>query len=65
MVLLYIERHPAKIKELAVKEEESPQDMKKYVEEISRDKKKLLRQVENLDRCINDNDIICYNGFNK
>lgn len=53
---VYIERHPAKIKELEVQEKEDPQDMKKYVEEISRDKKKLLRQVENLDRCINDTD---------
>ena len=35
---VYIERHPAKIKELEIQEDEGPQDMKKYVEEISRDK---------------------------
>lgn len=51
---IYIERHPEKIEELKPKKQDEPQDFKKYVEEISRDKKRLLKQVDNLDRTIND-----------
>ena len=51
---IYIERHPEKIKELKTKKSDEPQDFKKYVEEISKDKKKLLKRVDNLDRIIND-----------
>ena len=43
------------LKELKAKEEE-PQDIRRYIEEISKDKKKILKKVENLDRIINDSE---------
>ena len=52
---IYFERHPETKKELKAKEEE-PQDIRKYIEEISKDKKKILKKVENLDRIINDSE---------
>ena len=48
---IYYERHPETKKELKAKEEE-PQDIRRYIEEISKDKKKILKKVENLDRII-------------
>lgn len=51
---IYFERHPETIKNLKTKKEEEPQDFRKYIEEISKDKKRLLKQVDNLDRTIND-----------
>ena len=50
---IYFERHPETIRELKTKKEE-PQDIRKYIEETSKNKKKLLKQVDNLDRIIND-----------
>ena len=52
---IYYERHPETKKELKAKEEE-PQDIRRYIEEISKDKKKILKKVENLDRIINDSE---------
>ena len=42
---IYFERHPETIKKLKTKKEEEPQDFRKYIEEISKDKKRLLKQV--------------------
>ena len=53
---VYFERHPETIKNLKIKKEEEPQDIRRYIEEISKDKKKLLKKVENLDRIINDSE---------
>ena len=53
---IYLERHPERIEELEQSDDEEPQDMKKYIEEVSTNKKKLLKMVDNLDRCINDPD---------
>ncbi len=53
---IYLERHPERIEELEQSDDEEPQDMKKYIEEVSINKKKLLKMVDNLDRCINDPD---------
>ncbi len=52
---IYFERYPETTKELKTTKEE-PQDIKKYIEEISKDKKKLLKKVEKLDRIINDSE---------
>ena len=53
---IYFERHPKKIKEIKQTKSEEPQNIKEYIEEISTNKKKLLKQVDNIDRCINDPD---------
>lgn len=56
---IYLERYPKKVKEIKQnKKVEEPQNMKEYIEKVSTQKKKLLKEVDNIDRCINDPDIL-------
>ena len=54
---IYIQRQPNKKKELQ-KTEEPKDDMAKYLEDVSKAKKKLLNRVKKIDKCINDNDTL-------
>ncbi len=53
---LYLEERPEKLKEIknTKKVTKQPEDIRKYIEKITEEKKELLKKVEKLDICIND-----------
>ena len=52
---IYLEKHPEKIREMQNNNTIKPkQNLTKYLEEVSKNKKKILKQLDKLDRCIND-----------